>query len=208
MLGVQLDLPDYLKRIGDELAKINLGAVERLSEKLFEAYEQGRFIFICGNGGSATNASHIAEDLGKSAFKEADLQADCIKRLKIMSLTDNVGWITALGNDMGYDQIFVQQLASYAGEGDVLIAISCSGNSRNVLTAVDWANRHGMFTYGMTGYDGGKLKQLAHDGLHVAVADTGMVEALHGCVFHWVVDDLYARVYKTGRYEADQACVS
>lgn len=208
MLGVTLELGDYLKRLNDELNRVDPASVERLADRLHEAYQNGRFVFICGNGGSATTASHLAEDLGKSSFREADLQSDAVKRLKILSLTDNVGWITALGNDMGYEQIFAQQLAAYAGEGDLLIAISCSGNSRNVLAAVDWANRHGLCTFGMTGYNGGKLKDLQHDGIHVPLDDTGMVEAVHGCLFHWVVDDLHARIYKTGRHEDETSCVS
>lgn len=208
MLSVTLELGDYLKRLNDELNRVDPASVERLADRLHEAYQNGRFVFICGNGGSATTASHLAEDLGKSSFREADLQSDAVKRLKILSLTDNVGWITALGNDMGYEQIFAQQLAAYAGEGDLLIAISCSGNSRNVLTAVDWANRHGLCTFGMTGYNGGRLKDLQHDGIHVPLDDTGMVEAIHGCLFHWVVDDLHARIYKTGRHEDETSCSS
>jgi len=121
--------------------------------------------------------------------------------LKVMSLTDNVGWLTALGNDLGYDQIFVQQLMHYASPGDLLIAISGSGNSPNVLAAVDWANRHGVKTFGLTGYQGGKLKQMQQEGFHVPLDDMGMVESVHGCIIHWVVDDLHARVNSDGRYK-------
>ena len=95
------------------------------------------------------------------------------KRLKVLSLTDNVGWIMAVGNDLAYDQIFVQQLMNFGSAGDVVIAISGSGNSPNVLKAVDWANRHGLITFGLTGYGGGKLKQMQQDGLHVELGRHG-----------------------------------
>src|SRR4030042_331782 len=90
---------------------------------------------------------------------QAELRDESKCRLKVLSLTDNVGWLTALGNDLGYDQVFVQQLMHYGSAGDLAVAISGSGNSPNVLTAVDWANRHGLTTFGLTGYDRGKLKR-------------------------------------------------
>ena len=93
---------------------------------------------------------------------------------------------------------------NYGSVGDVVIAISGSGNSANVLNAVDWANRHGLHTFGLTGYDGGKLRELQQDGLHVAVQDMGMVESIHLCVFHWVLDDVYARTNRVGRYGAER----
>jgi len=97
----------------------------------------------------------MAEDLGKSTLHERDLRDESKKRLKVLSLTDNAGWLMAVGNDLAYDQIFVQQLMNYGGAGDLVIAISGSGNSPNVLNAVDWANRHGLTTFGLTGYAGG-----------------------------------------------------
>ncbi len=118
-----------------------------------------------------------------------------------MSLTDNQGWILAVGNDVGYDQIFVQQLMNYGSRGDLVIAISGSGNSPNVLAAVDWANRHGLVTFGLTGFDGGKLRKAAETGLHVPLDDMGMVESIHLCLFHWVLNDVYARINHVGRHK-------
>ena len=157
-------------------------------------------MFIFGNGGSGTTASHMSEDLGKSLLEPKDLKLDGKRRLKVMSLTDNQGWILAVGNDVGYDQIFVQQLMNYGGRGDLVIAISGSGNSPNVLAAVDWANRHGLITFGLTGYDGGKLRQQAQSGMHVPLDDMGMVESIHLCLFHWVLNDVYARINHVGRH--------
>jgi len=204
MLGASLDIDVYLQRLHTELDRVDQAEIERMGQLIFDAWEQGRFVFILGNGGSATLASHLCEDLAKGSFLEDDLRAHSKRRLKVLSLTDNVGFLTAVGNDMGYDQVFVQQLAAYASQGDLLIAISGSGNSPNVVTAVDWANRNGLTTFGMTGYDGGKLKQMQTDGVHVPLDDMGMVESIHGCLIHWIVDDLHARVYNTGRYESSK----
>ena len=96
----------------------------------------------------------------------------------------------------------VQQLMNYGRAGDLVIAISGSGNSPNVLTAVEWANRHGLTTYGLTGYRGGHLKEIQRDGLHVELDDMGMVESIHLCVFHWVLNDVFARINGEGRHAA------
>src|SRR5205823_8300292 len=141
--------------------------------------QTGSVVFSFGNGGSCTTASHMAEDLGKSLLRPEDLKDQSKKRLKVLSLTDNAGWIMAVGNDCGYDQVFVQQLMNYGTKGDLLIAISGSGNSPNILKAVEWANRHGLTTFGLTGYGGGKLKAMQQHGLHVELDDMGMVESIH-----------------------------
>lgn len=200
MLGAQLDSLAYLQRLQAELERIDRAALARWADLVYEAWEGGRFLFLFGNGGSATTATHMAEDLGKSTLRERDLKDESRRRLKVLSLTDNQGWIMAVGNDCGYDQVFVQQLMNYGAAGDAVIAISGSGNSPNVLAAVDWANRHGLKTFALTGYRGGKLKSLAADGLHVALDDMGMVESIHLCLFHWVLNDVFARINAEGRY--------
>jgi D-sedoheptulose 7-phosphate isomerase len=202
MLGVQLDIQQYLKRLHGELDRVDLAESVQLSDLIYTAWQEGRTVFVVGNGGSACTASHMCEDLGKSSLRQADLKDESKRRLKILSLTDNVGWITALGNDCGYDQIFVQQLMNFGQPGDVLVAISGSGNSPNVLAAVDWANRHGLKTFGMTGYTGGKLREMQQAGFHVPLDDMGMVESIHVCLLHWVVDDVFARINREGRYAA------
>jgi D-sedoheptulose 7-phosphate isomerase len=200
MLGVSLDVGQYFDRLQAEICRLDQAEIQHLADLLYDAWEKSRFVFICGNGGSACSASHLCEDLGKGTLPEAALRDETRRRLKVLSLTDNVGWLTALGNDCGYDQIFVQQLMNFGQAGDLLIAISGSGNSPNVLTAVDWANRHGLTTFGMTGFGGGKLKQMQTAGIHVPLDDMGMVESLHGCVIHWVIDDLHGRINRCGRY--------
>ena len=200
MLGTTLGSPQYLQRLQEEIAATDQQALQRWADLLYDAWEQQHFVFIFGNGGSGTTASHMAEDLGKSTLLEADLQDSSKKRLKVLSLTDNAGWIMAVGNDLGYDQIFVQQLMNYASPGDLVIAISGSGNSPNVLKAVQWANQQGLKTFGLTGYDGGQLKKEQQEGLHVALDDMGMVESIHLALFHWVLNDVFARINQQGRY--------
>lgn len=200
MLGASLDLPAYLARLNAEVARLDQADIRRWADLVFDAWSAGRFVFIIGNGGSGTTASHMAEDLGKSTLRPEDLNDESKQRLKVLSLTDNTGWLLAVGNDCGYDQVFVQQLMNYGSAGDLLIAISGSGNSPNILAAVDWANRHGLTTFGLTGYGGGKLQALQQHGLHVDLADMGLVESIHLCVFHWVLNDVFARINRQGRY--------
>jgi D-sedoheptulose 7-phosphate isomerase len=200
MLGATLGIPEYVSRLQTELSRVDRAEIQAWADLVYEAWENERFIFVFGNGGSGTTATHICEDLGKSSLRQEELHDETKKRLKILSLTDNLGWILALGNDIGYEHIFVQQLMNYGTSGDLCIAISGSGNSPNVLSAVDWANRHGLKTFGLTGYSGGKLRQMAQAGMHVPLDDMGMVESIHLCLFHWVLNDVFARINAEGRH--------
>lgn len=202
MIGSTMTPRQFLDRVAQELARIEPAEIQQLSDLIWQRYEAGRFVFIIGNGGSGSNASHFCEDMGKGTLARKYFDDDTKKRLKVLSLTDNTGWLLAVGNDCGYDQVFVQQLMNYGSKGDLVVAISGSGNSPNILTAVDWANRHGLTTFGLTGYSGGKLKAMQQHGLHVDLADMGMVESIHLCVFHWVLNDVYARINRDGRYAA------
>ena len=200
MLGVELTPREYLARCSAEFEKLDLKQVEGLADDIFAAYEQGKFVFLCGNGGSGSNCSHFCEDLGKSTLRREDFTNDSRKRLKVLSLTDNTPYILAWGNDEGFDRVFVEQLKNFASPGDVLIAISGSGNSPNILNAVEWGNRHDLTTWGITGYNGGKLKSLGRKNLHVPLDDMGMVESIHLVVFHWILNDIHARINKVGRH--------
>ena len=200
MLGTTLDAKAYLDRLRVELARVDAAAVERWADFVFEIWTRRSTLYLIGNGGSAAAASHLSVDLGKGTVAADNLRDESHRRLRVVSLTDNVPWITAVANDLDYEQVFVQQLMSAAMGGDALIAFSGSGNSPNVLAAVDWANRHGLRTFGVTGFDGGRLKELQQDGVHVDLDDMAMVESVHVSLFHWVVDDVYARTQQTGRY--------
>lgn len=194
MLGVQLDVAPFLARITEEFQKLDPEEIRALSDAIFQCYQNDRFVFIIGNGGSGSNASHFCEDVGKGSLKREDYLNDSKKRVRILSLTDNTPYILAWGNDEGFDRVFVEQLKNLARPGDLLIAISGSGNSPNILKAVEWANQHGVTTFGCTGFTGGKLRSLAKKCFHVAIDDMGIVETVHLAGFHWVVDDLHRRV--------------
>lgn len=194
MLGTKLDARSFLERIGQELLRIDPQEVQRLADAIFACYQERRTVFLIGNGGSGSNASHFCEDLGKGTLRREDLDNERKKRLRVLSLTDNTPYILAWGNDEGFDRVFVEQLKNLASPGDLLIAISGSGNSPNILRAVEWANHHGLRTFGCTGFDGGKLRSLAQQALHVPLDDMGIVETIHLAAFHWVVDDLHRRL--------------
>ncbi|HZV07903.1 MAG TPA: SIS domain-containing protein [Gemmataceae bacterium] len=194
MLGIKLDVRPFLERVGQELLRVDSSEVKRLADLMYDCYERGRFIFVCGNGGSGSNASHFCEDIGKGTLRREDFDNDNKKRVRILSLTDNTPYLLAWGNDEGFERIFVEQLKNLASPGDLLIAISGSGNSPNVLRAVEWANRQGLTTFGCTGFSGGKLRTLAHHNFHVPLDDMGIVESIHLTAFHWVVDNLHKRI--------------
>jgi D-sedoheptulose 7-phosphate isomerase len=194
MLGTKLDARPFLERVGQELLRIDPAEVKALADAIHECYQSGRTVFLCGNGGSGSNCSHFCEDLGKGTLRRQDFDNDQKRRLRVLSLTDNTPYILAWGNDEGFERVFVEQLKNLAGPGDLLIAVSGSGNSPNVLRAVEWANRNGLKTFGCTGFSGGKLRALARQGLHVPLEDMGIVESIHLTAFHWVVDDLHRRI--------------
>jgi D-sedoheptulose 7-phosphate isomerase len=194
MLGTTLDVRPFLERVGQELMRINPAEVKALADAIYHCYQHRRSVFLCGNGGSGSNASHFCEDLGKGTLRRQDFDDDGKRRLRVLSLTDNTPYILAWGNDEGFERVFVEQLKNLANPGDLLIAISGSGNSPNVLRAVEWANRNDLKTFGCTGFTGGKLRTLAQQGLHVPLDDMGIVESIHLTAFHWVVDDLHRRL--------------
>ncbi len=189
MLGQTLGAKDYLDRLCREVQALDLAQLENVCDVIERAYKAGRFVFIIGNGGSGSTASHISEDLAKATLKDFEHQ----RRLKVLSLTDNTAGIMAWGNDEGYDRIFIEQLKNLASPGDVLLAISGSGNSPNILRAIEWAESHGLETVGITGFGGGKLKEMNRHNVHAGIDDMGMVESLHLLAFHWVIDDLHRR---------------
>jgi D-sedoheptulose 7-phosphate isomerase len=183
MLGATLDARQFLMQVQDEITRLDAGAIERLAQAIYQRYQTGRFVYIIGNGGSGANSSHLCEDLGKGTVVDSEKG----KRLKVLSLTDNTSYILAWANDTNYDRIFVEQLKNLGEPGDLLIAISGSGNSPNVLNAVHWANEHGIETFAVTGFSGGMLKEIAHQALHCRCDDMGVVESLHSIAFHYVV---------------------
>jgi D-sedoheptulose 7-phosphate isomerase len=194
MLGIKLNPVQFFDRVGEELKRIEPAQVQALADAVYACYEKRGTVFVIGNGGSGSNASHFCEDLGKGTIRREDFDNDQKRRLRILSLTDNTPYILAWGNDEGFDRVFVEQLKNLANPGDLLIAISGSGNSPNILRAVEWANRNSVTTFGCTGFTGGKLQNLAKHNFHVSLDDMGIVESIHLTAFHWIVDNLHARI--------------
>jgi D-sedoheptulose 7-phosphate isomerase len=194
MLGIKLNPAQFLDRVAQELGKLDIAPVQQLADAIYACYDSRNLVFVIGNGGSGSNASHFCEDLGKCTLRREDFDNDLKKRLRILSLTDNTPYILAWANDEGFDRVFSEQLKNLAMPGDLLIAISGSGNSPNILRAVDWANKNGLATFGCTGFSGGKLKGMAQKCFHVALDDMGIVESIHLTAFHWIVDNLHARI--------------
>jgi D-sedoheptulose 7-phosphate isomerase len=188
------DAASYMQQAGRQMAEVAPEQLQALADAIFACYQQGQTVFVCGNGGSGANASHFCEDLGKSTLRPADFDNPDKRRLKVLSLTDNTPYILAWANDAGLDRVFSEQLKNLASEGDLLIAISGSGNSANILAAVHWANQNGLTTFGCTGFDGGQLHHLAHANLHINSDNMGLVESAHLTAFHWVLDHLHERM--------------
>src|SRR5579859_2163589 len=148
---------DYLRAQKAAHDSIPVDAVAALILQLKELHREGRQIFVFGNGGSAANASHFATDLGKGASDKLG------KRFRVLSLTDNVSWITALANDYSYEDVFVRQLENYAQPGDMALAISVSGNSPNCVKALEWARKNGLRTVALVGAKRGRMAEVAQE---------------------------------------------
>lgn len=156
---------------------------EKISELIaifHKAWKEDRRIFVVGNGGSAANASHFATDLGKSASDKMG------KPFKVVSLHDNSPWITAISNDYAYDQIFVRQLINFAQPGDILFAMSVSGNSPNVVNAVEWGKENGLYSIGLTGAQRGRLAETGDLVITIESTHFGRVEDAHMGICHMI----------------------
>ena len=155
-----------------------------------EARKNRTSIFVIGNGGSAATASHLSMDLGKGTLRDTDDHP----RFRINSLTDNLPYVTAWANDFDYTKVFEQQLRNLGSSGDIVIGISASGNSANVLRAIEYAEDAGMITVGMTGFSGGELKKIVAHSVHVSVDDYGMAENMHMIIVHIIITQITARI--------------
>ncbi len=173
---------NYLDALHSSFNKDILIKIEKLAFHLRKIWEEGKNIYICGNGGSGANAIHLANDLhyGAGACGEAPV----IKGLKVEALTANSAVITCLGNDIGYENIFSHQLKNKASEGDLLIVLSGSGNSQNILNALETAREIGLFSYAILGYSGGKCLSLADCPIHFLVNDMQIAEDTQLIVGH------------------------
>ena len=181
------NLPSFIQSYFDEITSsiklVDIDLINASIQVIMNAYKKSKKIYILGNGGSASIASHMACDLGKGTLNRVYDEKE--KRLRVISLTDNTPLITAYSNDLGYDSIFLQQLRNLVDKGDVVIAISGSGNSENVIKAVRYAKRAGAFVIGLSGFlKGGKLSKLSDLSIIVKSNHYGPIEDIHMMIGH------------------------
>ena len=169
---------DYASAMTKALTSVRLSEIDRAADALKQAIHGDRLIFACGNGGSAAIANHLANDCTKSVGTDTTL------RSRVVSLSATIELITAIANDIEYAEIFSHQLRNAARPGDVLITISASGDSENIVRAVAWARDNGMTTIAMTGFKGGRSAQMADINLHVEAENYGVVEDSHQSLMH------------------------
>ena len=170
----------YIFELKDTLDQLSEERINEVIELLYGARLSQRHVFIMGNGGSASTASHFVCDLAKNTRKPG------LPNYRVIGLTDNMALLSALANDEGYENVFSQQLSSFVQPGDVVIAISASGNSMNVLNAIDLANQMGATTVGLTGFDGGRLRSKVDINLHVPSECIEHVEDIHLMLEHLI----------------------
>jgi D-sedoheptulose 7-phosphate isomerase len=163
-------IADYVRAQKEALDSIPPDAVAQLVQELRVAHQEDRQIFVCGNGGSAANASHFATDLGKGA---SDKVGQCFR---VLSLNDNVSWMTALANDYAYDEVFVRQLRTYAQPGDLVLTLSVSGNSPNLVKALEWAKQNGLHSVALVGAKRGRMAEIAEQVIVINDTHYGRVE--------------------------------
>ena len=179
---------EYRQLLTDTLNRLDMAAVDAMVECFAEAHARGATIFTMGNGGSGASASHAAGDFLKGASYGLD------QRFKMICLNDNLPSMMAIANDIGWDDIFVEPLKNFLQPGDVVIGISGSGNSKNVLKAVDYAKSKGATVIGMTGFKGGKLREAADISIHSDAMDMEVAEDVHMAVFNMVKKVMMARL--------------
>ena len=175
------EIDNYLARLKTTIDSLDRAQISHFINVLLDARDNNKTIFIMGNGGSAATASHFCCDFNKGASYGYK------KRFKFICLNDNVPTVMAYGNDTSYDDIFVEQLKNLMSSGDLVIGISGSGNSKNVINAIEWANANGAQTFALLGYNGGKLKNTAQKCVHVNIDDMQITEDLHMVLDHLIM---------------------
>lgn len=173
-------ISEYVTAQKAALDSIPADKVEAIIQRVLLAWREDRQIFVAGNGGSASNCSHFITDLGKGASDKLS------KRFRCLSLTDNVSWITALGNDYSYEDVFVNQLQNYARKGDIFIGVSVSGNSPNVVKAMEWSRKHGVETHALVGAKRGRMADLADQLVVIDSVHYGRVEDAQMGILHMI----------------------
>lgn len=189
MNDTQKTIAHYLTVVKDTIDKLDRGQIEQTAEAFMRVYHAEKTIYIFGNGGSAATATHACGDLVKGASYGLE------KRFKVMSLVDNLPALMAIANDISYDDIFVEQLKNFLQPGDLVIGISGSGNSTNVVKAMEYAKQKGVQTIAFCGYKGGKIKALADISIHSVAMDMEVAEDVHMIVFNVIKKEVMRRLH-------------
>lgn len=184
---------DYLSLLKATLDKLSPENLENVTQAFLECYENGSSFYVFGNGGSAATASHMAGDFMKGASFGLE------KRFKFICLNDNNSAMMAIANDISYDDIFVEQLKNFLQPNDLVIGISGSGNSNNVVKAMEYAKSKGVKTLALCGYSGGKIKQLADLNVHAEVNDMEITEDIHMVIFHTIKQALIKHLHGSNK---------
>lgn len=171
----------YLKKEQNVISSLNMDEINKAIQAIYDAWQRGSVIYTMGNGGSGATASHMVCDFNKGVSVETG------RKFKMICLNDNIPIMLAIANDISYDQVFQMQMKDVVKEGDLLIAFSGSGNSQNIINAVNYAKAQGALIVAMTGYDGGKLMKLADYNLHVPCKDMQITEDLHMVFVHTIM---------------------
>lgn len=185
---------EYLEQFKNTLGSMDLKDLNNIIDNFLRAYKEGKQVFIMGNGGSAAIASHFACDLSKGTLQ--NVYDDEENRFRVISLTDNVALMTAYSNDLAYEYLFSQQLKNLVNPGDIVIGVSASGNSKNVINAINLAKKNKAVTIGLLGFDGGKLKDIVDFKIWVNKNDYGMVEDSHSALLHMICSIISDRLKK------------
>jgi D-sedoheptulose 7-phosphate isomerase len=178
----------YIEDLKTALDKLDLETFAQINEVLFQSLERGHYIFTMGNGGSGSTASHLVSDLNKGACFDQQ------KKFRALCLNDNVPTLSAYANDVSFEDIFKEQLKNFLHEEDIVIGFSGSGNSENVLRALDYANSYGGITIGFTGFDGGRISKIVRHSLIAPVHDMQKSEDIHFILAHMIMRAMRSRL--------------
>lgn len=188
MSETQKTIQNYLDLVKDTIVKLDSVQLEKAIEAFMRVHQVGHTLYVMGNGGSAATATHIAGDMVKGASFGLE------KRFRVISLTDNMTAIMAIANDVSYDDIFVEQLKNFIQPGDLVLGISGSGNSKNIVKSIELAKSRGVQTIAFSGFKGGKISELADIVIHANVMDMEVAEDIHMIAFHTIKKEVMRRL--------------
>jgi len=180
---------EYIKKEIEIIQQLDVVAIEKVANLMLDTYHQGKQVFICGNGGSAASASHITGDFIKGASYGLE------KRWRFICLNDNITTMMAISNDISYEDIFVEPLKNFANPGDLFIGISGSGNSTNVVKAMEYAKATGLATVALCGFRGGKIREIADVNIYTPIMDMQITEDLHMMALHMIFQYIVKQLF-------------